>query len=152
MPTFLQQVPHLGKVLLLIESGWRDFVRGHTVGQQRRLGFFGSFPFLLLMRWAMLFAVGVRVDRDTRNGGSAISVLLAMCLLALLDIPLTYSYRHRKHDLAQWAFILSDLALITYLVLWRARRNRMCFCFTCYHCSLQPSTLADGRPSRPLVL
>ena len=121
MSSVLQRIPHFGELLLRIETGWRDFVRGHTVGQQRRLGFVGPFPFLLMMRWAMFFAVLIRVKLETQHRGSTAIFLVATGLLAFLNIPLTYSYRKRTYhlaQLAQWVFILCDLGLITYLVLW----------------------------------
>ena len=104
--------------LLSVKAAWRDFVRGHTVGQRRRLGFFGRFPFLLMMRCAIFCAVLIRIDLDIRSRRNAIGVLVTMGVMAILAIPLTYKHREGKYDLVVWAFIFGDVVLITYLVVW----------------------------------
>jgi hypothetical protein len=118
MVTILKRIPYVHELAMRVQSAWRDFVWGHTVGQQRRLGFFGPVPFLLVMRWAMLLAAAVRVSLDERRNAIVWGVLVAMGLLAVLNSILTLRSRHFKHDYLQWAFILSDSLLVTFLVRW----------------------------------
>jgi hypothetical protein len=107
---------------LQIESTWRDFVRGQSVGRKRRRGFIGAIPFLVALRWLILIATILRFSPEVMpteremlpdHPPGLVLALIAAFGLSLLNVPITYGYADRARA---WhlPFILGDVILVTY--------------------------------------
>jgi GAF domain-containing protein len=109
--------------VLTIESAWHDLVRGPSVGRQRKFGFIGPVPFLLVLRWLILAATSLRfskmlmrIGQESAPPPSAPALSLALtAALALAIVNIFYTLQYDERDRRwPWLFILCDIALITY--------------------------------------